>query len=112
MQKSYSGRNRAEAIRRIFTEGVKDFAREKGCPLGQALSELAAENRDLWEEYSADVLPVQGSVSAERASSTLAAEVNAFAREHQVSLSQALQEVARANSALWERYRDQITILP
>jgi hypothetical protein len=28
--KSYSGRNRAEAIRRIFTEFVKEYAEESG----------------------------------------------------------------------------------
>jgi hypothetical protein len=108
IQKSYGGRNRAEAIRNIFTLGVQDFAREKGCPMGQALSEIAEANPDLWREYSADVVPVQGSEAAEHASSTLAAEMNTFAREHHVSLSEALQEVARARPGLWQRYREQI----
>lgn len=111
MQKSYGGRNRAECIRRIFTEGVRDFVRESGCPMGEALSELAKENPDLWQEYCADVVPVQGAVSEERASSTLASEMNAFAREHHVSLSEALCAVSKVHPDLWERYKDEIAIL-
>ena len=111
MQNSWGGRNRAECIRRIFTEGVKDLAREKGYPLAEALTELAKENPDLWREYCADVVPVQGAPSTEGASSMLATEMISFARENQVSLSEALQAVSKARPGLWEQYRDQITIL-
>jgi len=82
IQKSYGGRNRAEAISRIFTEGAREFAKESGCPLGQALSELAQANPDLWQEYSQASMPVQGAPSTEGASSMLAAEMNTYANEH------------------------------
>lgn len=111
IQKSYGGRNRAEAIRRIFTEGVRNFAKERGCPLGQALSELAQANPDLWQEYCADVVPVQGTPSGEAASSRLAAEMDAYAKEHQCPLSVALSEVAKTNPDLWRQYCDGITTI-
>lgn len=109
--KSYGGRNRAEAIRRIFTEGVKEFAKESGAPLGQALSELIQANPDLWQEYCADVVPVRGTPSGEGASLRLAAEMNAYAKESHCSLSVALSEVAKANPALYQEYCEQITTI-
>jgi hypothetical protein len=111
MRKTYEGRDRAEAIRRIFTEGASEFAKETGCSLGEAVAGLAKENPDLWLEYSAGCVPVQGGESAEAASSTLAAEMNAFAKEHHVSLSEALQEVAKARPGLWQRYCEQTPVL-
>ncbi|MGB7590687.1 MAG: hypothetical protein WCD04_14470 [Terriglobia bacterium] len=109
MQKSYGGRNRAEAILRIFTEGVKEYAKETGAPLGQALSELAQANQGLWEEYCSDVVPVQGTPSGEGASSRLAAEMNVYAKEHQCSLSVALCEVTKANPDLFREWSEGIT---
>ena len=109
--KSYSGKNRAEAIRKIFSEGVREFAKESGAPMGQALAELAQANPDLWQEYCADVVPVQGTEAAEGPSLRLAAEMNAFAREHQCALSVALCEVAKVNPDLWREYSEQITTI-
>ena len=111
MQKAYSGRNRAEAIRKIFTLGVAKYAREKGLPMGEALAGLIQENRGLWEEYCADVVPVQGTPSGEAASSRLAAEMNAYAKEHQCPLSVALSEVAKINPDLWGEYCEGITTI-
>lgn len=111
MQKTFQGSNRAEAIRRIFTEGARQLAEETGLPLGEALAALAKENPDLWAEYSANCVPVQGTESGDRASSTLAAEMNAFAEEHHVSLSEALREVSKRRPELWQRYQEQTPIL-
>jgi hypothetical protein len=111
IQKTYNGKTRAEAIRRIFTDGVKAFARESGAPMGQALSELIQANPDLWQEYCADVVPVQGTPSGEAASSRLAAEMTAYAKEHQCPLSVALSEVAKINPDLWQDYCDGITTI-
>lgn len=111
IQKSYSGANRAEAIEKIFTLGVSDFARESGCPMGQALSEIAEANPDLWQEYNQAFMPVQGIESAERASSTLAAEMNVYAKEHQCSLSVALCEVTKANPDLFREWSEGITTI-
>ena len=130
MQKTYSGNTRADAIRRIFTEGVAAYAKESGAPMGQALAELAQENPDLWQEYMANVVPIQGDPSPERASSTLAAEMNAgrtrmealeriftvevqrYAEERGLPPSQALAEFIKANPELWEEYREQVRALP
>lgn len=111
IQKSYSGRNRAEAIKKIFTDGVREFAKESGATLGQALSELAAANGELWQEYCADVVPVQGTPSGEGASSRLAAEMNVYAKEHQCSLSVALCEVTKANPDLFREWSEGITTI-
>jgi hypothetical protein len=110
IQKTYSAKNRAEAIRKIFTEGVKEFAKESGAPLGQALTELAQANPHLWEEYVADSMPIQGIEikSADRASLRLASEMNAYAREHQCSLSVALCEVSKANPGLFREWSEGI----
>jgi hypothetical protein len=111
MQKSYGGRNRAECIQKIFTQGVKEFSEESGCPMGQALAELAKENPGLWSEYCSDVVPAQGTPSGEGASSRLAAKMNVYAKEHQCPLSVALSEVAKINPDLWREYCDGITTI-
>jgi hypothetical protein len=111
MQKTFEGSNRAEAVRKIFTEGARQFAEESGLPLGEALAGLAKQNPDLWAEYSSNCVPVQGTESGDRASSTLAAEMKAFADEHHVSLSEALQEVSKRRPDLWQRHCDEIVMV-
>jgi hypothetical protein len=111
MQHTYSGKTRAEAIRRIFTEGVKNFAEEHHCPMGQALAELAQENPDLWREYCADSTPVQGILLENPASATLASEMNTYAEKHRVSLAVALCEVSKAKPSLYKEYLDGIAIV-
>ena len=111
IHKSYSGRNRAEVIRLIFTEGVKEFALETGRSLGEALSELAQANVTLWEEYCADVVPVQGTPSGEGASFRLASKMNAYAREHQCPISIALCEVTKADPDLFQEWSEGITTI-
>jgi hypothetical protein len=107
-QKAYSGSTRAEVIRGIFTRGVKEFARESGAPLGQALSELIQANPGLWQEYCADVVPVQGALPEGRASAQLASEMNAYARENHVSLAVALSEVCKSNPDLLIAWNEEI----
>ena len=111
MQKSFGGRTRAEAIRRIFTEGVKEFAKETGLPMGEALSGLIQENPSLWAEYCADAVPVQGTQLTGNASVRLATEMNAYAKENRCSLSVALSEVAKANPDLLQEYREEIATI-
>jgi hypothetical protein len=108
IQKTYSAKNRAEAIRLIFTEGVREYAKESGAPLGQALTELAQANPHLWEEYTAESMPVQGIESADRASSRLASQMNAYARQYQCSLNVALCEVSKANPGLFREWSEGI----
>jgi hypothetical protein len=108
VQKSYSGVTRAEAIRRIFTEGVSEYAKESGLPMGEALTGLIQENRSLWTEYCADAVPVQGVQLPGDASARLASEMNAYAKENRCSLAVALCEVAKAKPSLFQKYLKEI----
>jgi hypothetical protein len=106
--KTYTGSTRAEAIRRIFTEGVQEYAKKSGLPMGEALSAMIEANRSLWAEYSADTVPVQELLPERRASAALASEMNAYAKENHVSLAVALSEVCKSRPDLLLEYREEI----
>jgi hypothetical protein len=108
MQKQFSGATRSEAIRRIFTEGVAEYQKESGLPMGEALAGLIKENPGLWQEYCADTVAVQGDVLEQGASLALASEMSAYAEEHRCSPAVALSEVAKRKPNLWQRYQEEI----
>jgi len=56
-------------------------------------------------------MPVQGSPSGEGSSFELAAEMNAYAREHNCSLAVALCEVTKANPHLFQEWSEGITTI-
>ena len=110
-RKVWTGSNRAEIINRIFTEGVKDCAKDNGLTLSDALSLMIEKNRPLWEEYRSSTLPVQGAMPEGRASATLASEMNAYAKENHVSLAVALSEVCKSRPDLLREYREDIATI-
>ncbi|MGD0128069.1 MAG: hypothetical protein ABSF46_22125 [Terriglobia bacterium] len=110
-RKVWTGSNRTEILKRIFTVGVAEYAKENGLPMGEALSGMIEKNRSLWDEYWSDTMPVQGELPEPRASAALASEMNAYARLNHVSLAVALSEVCKSNPDLLRRYREEISIV-
>jgi hypothetical protein len=108
MQKVYTGSNRADIVKHIFTVGVAECAKESGVRMGEALAAMIQKNPALWAEYSADAVPVQGTPPEGRASAVLASEMNAYAKENHVSLAVALSEVCKSHPRLLLEYREEI----
>lgn len=111
MKRVYTGTNRAEIVKRIFTEGVKECAEKNGLTLGEALSALIEKNPSLWAEYSANTMPAQELLPEPSASAVLASEMNAYARLHHVSPAVALSEVCKSNPDLLRKYREEVEIV-
>jgi hypothetical protein len=109
--KTYSGSTRAEAVRRVFTEGVAEHAKESGLPMGEALSAMIQKNPALWAEYSADTVLVQELLPERRVSAALVSDMIAYATLNHVSLAVALSEVFKSRPDLLRGWLEEIQII-
>ncbi len=103
-----SGSRLAEAAQSRLDAEVNAYRKEHGCSQRDALCEVTKIHPDLWATYSAEVMPVQGTPLPGNASTALAAEAAAYAKENQVSLAVALSEVCKSRPDLLREYREEI----
>jgi hypothetical protein len=96
-----------ERIALELIEEATTYARENGCSLGIALSEVTKKEPDLWAMYSEKVLGHRARPK-DSARVILMGEVEALAKENNCSISVALSEVTKRNPELWRAYSEQV----
>lgn len=100
-------RNESERLSQMLMADASVFAKENGCSLGVALSEVTKRQPEIWQAYSEAVVG-RHAKPKDSARVILMAEVRAYAEEKGCSLSLAMTEVTKRRPDLWQAYSEQV----